>query len=582
MRKLLCSLLVFLLLGFFLTTQVLAEECSPSCGGIEECQRKISECQKLLEMSVSATKPHEDKLKELEGNIAAIDANVRSLQNEIEKKKTEIGINEQKLGLRQQLFETQVRDFYKKDYQSDFEYVFTGIIAGGNVADTLQVMGYRQSMINQEKKLITSLVMEITDLNNSKKQLEDSQVWLAGKRASLETVLAPIRQLVAGARTYQSQLSQTVGSLSARQQSLLAEKTGNFATSVGDVPAADDPASRPSYNPGFSPAFAAFSFGAPHYKGLSQYGAYGRAKGGQNAEEILKAYYGPGIELKKDYSTEINISVNGHGTYKIEDYVKRIYEMPASWTDNDSAALKAQAVAARSYALAYTNNGSKSICATESCQVFKPQEKGGAWNAAVDATRGWVLVANGQPFSAFYAASSGGYQESYNAQGYSTPGFWDTTSDWTRWADGAWEVKANSPWFYKAWYRKRSGENCGRSHPWLNQSEFSDIINSVIVYSAGGDTSGMFPEDVRSCYGGNDNPWSKSRMAEEANKHGGAVSSISSIRVEHSNGGYTSKVIVQTDRGEMQFSGKNFKQAFTLRAPGAIQIKSGLFNIEKK
>jgi len=29
---------------------------------------------------------------------------------------------------------------------------------------------------------------------------------------------------------------------------------------------ADDPASRPDYNPGFSPAFAAFSFGAPILK----------------------------------------------------------------------------------------------------------------------------------------------------------------------------------------------------------------------------------------------------------------------------------------------------------------------------
>ena len=48
--------------------------------------------------------------------------------------------------------------------------------------------------------------------------------------------------------------------------------------------------------------------------------------------------------------------------------MKRIYEMPSSWGDQGGMeALKAQAVAARSYALARGG----SICATEACQVVK-------------------------------------------------------------------------------------------------------------------------------------------------------------------------------------------------------------------
>ena len=35
----------------------------------------------------------------------------------------------------------------------------------------------------------------------------------------------------------------------------------------------------------------------------------------------------------------------------LEDYVKRIYEVPDSWTDNNLAVLKAQAIAARSWCL---------------------------------------------------------------------------------------------------------------------------------------------------------------------------------------------------------------------------------------
>jgi hypothetical protein len=101
------------------------------------------------------------------------------------------------------------------------------------------------------------------------------------------------------------------------------------------------------------------------------------------------------------------------------------------------------------------------------------------------------------------------------------------------------------------------------------------MVNAAIVVAAGGDVSGIFPEDVRSCWGGGDNPWSKSRLAEEANKHGGAVSSVSS-------GGSTSKVIFSTNRGEVAISGESFYRGFNLRAPGALSLKSYLFNVEKK
>jgi hypothetical protein len=376
------------------------------------------------------------------------------------------------------------------------------------------------------------------------------------------------------AESYQNQLSGFITSLTAQQQSILSAKAGTFQTSVGDVPLSDDPASRPDYNPGFSPAFAAFSFGAPHYKGMSQYGAYGRAKSGQGVEEILHAYYG-GIEIKKDYSTDITIQVQGYGGYNIEEYVKRIYEMPGSWTDNDKAALKAQAVAARSYALAYTNNGSGSICATESCQVFKPGAKGGAWDEAVNATRGWVLVTGGKPFSAWYASTSGGYQESYSYNGYTTPGFWDTKNGRDGWTSQAYERIGESPWFYKAWYRERSGDSCGRSHPWLTSEEMADILNAwVVLFQGGGEGSRISP--LGSCWGGN--PYQMGELRSI-----GGYTNVTGVNVVYANDGQTASVTFQTNKGSTPaINGADFKKAFNLRAPGRIALKSGLFNIEKK
>ncbi|HEY9724686.1 MAG TPA: SpoIID/LytB domain-containing protein [Oscillatoriaceae cyanobacterium] len=87
-------------------------------------------------------------------------------------------------------------------------------------------------------------------------------------------------------------------------------------------------------------------------------------------------------------------------------------EMPASW---DQQALEAQAVAARSYALANLGkHGSLGydLCPTDDCQVY-----GGAaaetvaTDQAVDATRAQVLTFGGRVVPAYFCASSGGYTE---------------------------------------------------------------------------------------------------------------------------------------------------------------------------
>lgn len=92
----------------------------------------------------------------------------------------------------------------------------------------------------------------------------------------------------------------------------------------------------------------------------------------------------------------------------IEDYLKGVvpFEMMASW---NKEALKAQAVAARTYALSYLN---RVIDDTINYQVYA----GYSWNpsstAAVDETKGEVLKSNGRLISAVFSASNGGKTES--------------------------------------------------------------------------------------------------------------------------------------------------------------------------
>ena len=98
-----------------------------------------------------------------------------------------------------------------------------------------------------------------------------------------------------------------------------------------------------------------------------------------------------------------------------EDYIKGVVaaEMSTSWPIE---ALKAQAVAARSYAIALGTQHGKhhfDICDDVDCQAYSGQTSAGPnSNAAVDQTVGQVALYNGQVISAFYYSSNGGASES--------------------------------------------------------------------------------------------------------------------------------------------------------------------------
>ncbi len=268
-------------------------------------------------------------------------------------------------------------------------------------------------------------------------------------------------------------------SLAPSQQQLIAQKLAslNISRSAASLGRCDSDLTN-GRDPGFSPRIAFFTYGVPNRVGMNQWGAYGRARAGQNAEEILRAYY-DNFELKKDYDKGININVDGYGTFNIEDYVKRIYEMPADWP---MEALKAQAIAARSYALAYTNNGQRSICASEQCQVFKPKPKGGAWEQAVNETAGWVMVAGGQPIKAWYSSTHGGYVFSSSEIGWAATSWTKHAVDTTGAVGNFSDLQNNaydkeSPWFYCDWGSRTEFNKTA----WLRVEEVVDIVNVLIL-----------------------------------------------------------------------------------------------------
>lgn len=540
MKKLIIFALTIILSLFFTVRAIRADE-------LEEITKQINDLAGRLEMSKNATTPLESEVKSLEGQLAGLAIRLDGIQEEL-------GKSEDDLVFQKKVLAATVRSFYIRSF---VDIPLLTLFSADDAAEALRLMAFQEKTSKEDKNIIRGISGKIAKLADDRKRL-------AAARSQVTKESQFLKGEIASAKSFQSELEGKIAALSARQQEIIAARSGEFTASIGDSELADD------YNAsikGFretapSGTFAAFSFGAhTHRKGMSQYGARGRAQAGQDYKAILKAYYGK-EPVSKD--TGGSIKVAGHGEMNFEtNYLYGIAEMPSGWNMN---ALKAQAVAARTYAYRYKAEG-KEICTSEACQVFsksKSDSPPDAWKSAVDSTKGEVL----EDIVAYYASTHGGYAAAVG---------WDTTdgSGGGNFVDKSYDKAGGSPWVYKAWYTKGyspSSDKCGRSNPWLTGAELADIINAA-----------RYRDDrvtpiTTSCWGGN--PYSP----EELRAKSDGPSTVTSVSVSQGTG-TTNEVVFQTDKGEIRINGSDFKTAFNLRAPGYLSIpQSGFafFNIEKK
>jgi len=579
------------------TLEDLAKQYEEASKDLEKTDNKLEDIKKTADL-ISET------IKKLLGDLGATQSQVNSLQNQITALSTDLNTLNTKLDIKNEELEKRkkIRDLTIRDlYISSKTSLFELLLEPNTLSDAAQNAAYHLSFVDSSEHLIGSINKEITVYQSDKKEIEEIKAQVEKQKKDLQVILNRVLAQVNSAKGELASISQKkvaledeknsirkkLSELSAKQSALLQEKTETFSTSVGEVPTTGDPNSQISYNPGFKPAFAAFSFGAPHRKGMSQYGAKGRAESGQNYEKILSAYYGD-IEIKKpDLPSTINTD---KGTFDLDGkYLKGLAEMPASWPMD---ALKAQAIAARTYAMSYVGwrTGSTSpsgkICTSESCQVWSSSKASSdsakRWHQAVEETKGMVMISKktGDIFSAYYAATSGGYNYAYTSLGHSTKGGWDTKcGSKDCWTSDAYESIAGSPWFYKGWYKTRSNKSCGRTHPWLTEEEFADIIGAMVLIKDDSNSQKHLSQpDAKSCWGKDiSDTWSRSDVKEKS-----GITEVKDIDVTYSSSGVTAEVKVKTNKGDYTFGGEDFKAMFNLRAPGAIHLKSLLFNIEMK
>lgn len=486
-----------------------------------------------------------------------------NLEQEIVKKEKEVSDGEKALLYQKTLLNERAKSYYK-NISKNSNY-FINLLVADNLSASLENFFYQKAVVDEDRNTIIKIVLYIKDLEKKRTELVNEKNQLSGLKAEVDKQTKILAKEISTTR-------QKIAELSAKQQQLIAQKLAslNISRSAASMGRCDSDLTN-GRDPGFSPKFALFTYGVPHRNGLNQYGAWGRAKDGQNEEQILQEYY-PGLTLKKDYDQNAKVKVDGYGEFSIEDYVKRIYEVPDSWTDNNLAVLKAQAVAARSYALnSMQRNGS--ICASESCQVFKSDPKGGNWEQAVESTKGWVLMDGGNPAFTQYASTHGGYILSINK----FDGKDGNPGSFSELNSRAYD--RDSPWFYCDWGSR--GEY--NKTAWLKPEEIADIVNVLLLAKADSSVTSHLSQEDKPNPDGTDT-WSKDKVKQELRSRNLSVfNSISDIGIDWDKGsGKTTNVRVSGDGGSYSFDGGEFKNFFNLRAPANIQIVGPLYNAEKR
>lgn len=557
----------------------------------QEVKEKLSTLEKVkkeIESIKNSSASLEQKISLIEKELETVNKYVADTKQVLLLKESDLAKKEKKFNSSKVQLNFISSELYKTSRVGILDYFFLT----NSSESFMQNILYKRYLLSKYIGTFKDKRIEYAQVKSEKEKIEKDKVELESDLKELNKLE---NDLVAQKNQYQSQIvSRSTLSSSLKNQitllknnisdlqiAILSAKSGGYL-SANDVPSGGAGSLATFNSQATSGQFGVFSFGAfTHRNGMSQWGARARADAGQTYLEILNAYY-PGKKIRTGTVVIGTTSKNIMKTIKTTEgetldfetqYLLRLGEMPESW---DLDALKAQAIAARTYAVNYTQNGAKAICVTQSCQVIAGM-KVGNWKKAVEQTKGVILTnSNGTPFSAQYAAVHGGWINSVG---------WDTTTKkglYQSWTKDAWDSKSGVQWFYQAWSTINNSSCSAHSKPWLTNTEMADLLNTYLVLKGDGvkgsvNDSRILPITLPSCKisGLSGNPYSMNEMKGLLTN---PVTSISQSPVVSQNANATTKEIsFITNRGVVTISGPDFQQVFNMRAPGFLSIPQNNF-----
>ena len=556
--------------------QIDCQNTDPNSISTDNAQYCADQLQSLINLYLPAQTTNKKNLASLQSQLDNINKRISALTKQLQVLSANIVKREEDAAYTKEIFDEKAADQYKFLRLYD---PITPFLFADSASAAFQEINLRQRAADADRITLGQYAQDLIGLKSDEDSLQKSKDSLA---ASQKQVAAQTNFLAGEVAKVDAYLA----TLSAKQEAFIAAKLASLGLSRsaynmnGGCSSDINPYKAPSFG---GSEFAFFTFGVPNRVGMDQFGAKGRAEAGQSAQTILSAYY------NADYTTGHNQSVNIHvsgtnefgqsfnDTWNIDDYLKHLYEMP---TDFPMEALKAQAIAARSFALAYTNNGSGSICPSQQCQVVKKEINNGTWQQAVDATKGIVLTSGGNPIKAWFSSTHGGYEYTSADIGWSatpwTKRLMDTTGGVGSFSDlmnNAYDK--SSPVFYCDW----GGRKDQNGTAWLSSTDLADIVNAVLLAERDGSTKSHLYQPDKPNPEGTDT-WDSSRVKSELSSRGGTpIDSVTDISVGVDFG--TGRTTTVTVNGQ-SINGDDFKNYFDLRAPSNIQIVGPLYNIEKR
>ncbi|MSU76176.1 SpoIID/LytB domain-containing protein [Patescibacteria group bacterium] len=265
-------------------------------------------------------------------------------------------------------------------------YIYA-LLDSGSLSEFLSKGEYANLLARKQASMAETVDQQIDTLEKGWRDLIKQQNSAEAEIAALQKKIAEIKQALADNNG-------KLASASALEAYLLS-LTGN-ATATGCRKIGSDEA---------SDSFTLAGSGTDHGLGMSQYGAKGAADHGRDYRQILSHYY-TGTSIGDIGSFQTNKGES-------EAYLVGVVDAEVN-TNWSMEALKAQAVAARSYAYINSNRLDNS----QNTQAWEPSSNPRA-QQAVRETRGQVLKYGGDVIPGYYHSTSGGCTENSENVGWS-------------------------------------------------------------------------------------------------------------------------------------------------------------------
>jgi SpoIID/LytB domain protein len=369
------------------------------------------------------------EIERIENEIKLVEAEIALNEADLSKQEEELNMLELELEQNQLVIDNNIIDYYIYNRQG----VIDVFVENGEVDGFWKDYKYRETLIDSDLEDLTSLARELEDRKSERDEilksitaLEEDNDRLASRKKELEDQKAYYASMASyntniqsGIRSQMGAVQQQIEGLTAEQQKLIEEEKRIIENAHGGTQPLV-PGEYYFYGQGRS-------LYQGHGLGFSQYGAKGGGQHGMSGDSIAKFYYsGSSIGTASgsvhvvgdtyydgyvDKTIDVEIYVAGLG--EVPDYVcgtqaqyetrpdkYRVYN-PNLWEGGcwPEAAIEAQVIVARSFALAYGGT----ICTTARCQLYK-----GGHNKrwAADETNGKVLKVGGGIIKAYYSSDN--------------------------------------------------------------------------------------------------------------------------------------------------------------------------------